>query len=348
MATVGVVGAHVTLGARVWTHLEACGHTVIPAADTPPAATGATWCGLARDPDLADYLGMVDVVIIVHTATRDRLVTACIAERRPFIDLASEQHQVEGYFDRLADTPCVVGAGLIPGLSELLIGAASRMMAHPVQAVTAAYTFPDGNVPPASVRGSAGRRLAVADTLLTPGMQLRNGRWHTDPIGDQRQLVWFPRPVGPQQGLAWPSVTRFLLTDALPEVQHFTQYMVMGSWRAELAQACANQAHRPRLAAWLRRRAANGGHVPDVTELRFACVVETRDQASFRRAWAYGRDPYFVSAVLAGRWVDALANHTVQQPTSYLTAVAQHDVLDDLTETTGLRWSVSDERSLPR
>lgn len=343
MSAVAVVGAHTTLGERVVATLTALGHAVTRVSDIDRPTADPANRVLHTDHDIHELVRSVDCVVIVHTAKRVPLVAACATGARPFVDLASEQHQVDAYHAQLHQVPCVLGAGLIPGIAELLVATTAPMLNGPIDTVTIAYTFPDRQFPPASVKGSAGRRMAVADTLIHSGMQLHAGTWQPDLIGDRRTLVWFPRPVGPQQALAWPGVSRFTVQAALPHLTHFTQYMVVGSWRTELFQALANMSQRAHFAARLKRRAARPSAPKDPTTLKFACVVEVRAGGVFRRAWAYGRDPYDITAVLAGRAVTRVLAGEVTQPTSWVSVARAHDQLDDLTEQTGLRWSVSDE-----
>lgn len=346
MARVAVVGAHTILGARVVAELARLGHDVIGASDREAPTHDAPNRVLNTDSDITNLVTSVQCVVIVYTEKRESVVATCVTQNRPFVDLASEQHQVARYFTTLGDTPCVIGAGLIPGIAELLIAATAPMLDRAVDTVTVAYTFPDRRFPPASLNGSAGRRRAVAGTLTHEGMHLKDGQWRPDLIGDTRTLMWFPRPVGPQQALAWPGVSRFTLPGALPKLTNFTQYMVVGSWRTEIFQALANMAAKPRFTARLTRRAAKGSAPKDVTTLRFACVVEARSGVTFRRAWAYGRDPYALTAVLAGRVVTQILAGAITQPTSFVSMPAPQDQLDDLTAHTGLRWSVSDEVAL--
>lgn len=343
MAAVAVVGAHTVLGAHVVAELARLGHETICASDSDRPTHDTPNRVVNTDSEIANLVTSVSCVVIVHTKNRESLVAACVTQNRPFVDLASEQHHVASYFALLGDTPCVIGAGLIPGIAELLIAATAPMLDGAVDTVTVAYTFPDRRFPPASLKGSAGRRRDVAGTLIHSGMQLQDGVWKPDLIGDTRTLMWFPRPVGPQQALAWPGVSRFTLPGALPKLTNFTQYMVVGSWRTEIFQALANMAAKPRFAARLTRRAAKGSAPADVTTLRFACVVEARSGVTFRRAWAYGRDPYALTAVLAGRVVTQILAGAITKPTSFVSMPAPHDQLDDLTAHTGLRWSVSDE-----
>ena len=230
----------------------------------------------------------------------------------------------------------------MPGIADLLVNLTRSRFQPSVTKISTAYTLPDRNFPPSSFQGSAGRRRAVAQTLTHAGIRIANARAVAEPIGERRTPVWFPRPVGPQYGLGWPSVSALTLPAQIPGLESYENYVVVGNWRTEAAQALSNLAQRDRGARWLHQRAEKPSRRTEATGLRWACVAEMRGGGTFRRAWAYGKDPYAVSAAMAVVAVGALLRGEVYARASMAMLSDAEQILDDLTATTGLRFSVSD------
>lgn len=346
MATIVVIGGDTLLGQAVDAALTADGHRVThvtshTAHTSQPRAIRSTAAPDApATPDVAQ-LRAADAVVLVATDVPEAWIDACVAARCPVVDVASEQHAVARYRDRFGDLPHILGAGLQPGIAELLLAATRDGFNEPVTAVTTAYTMPDRGLPPVGFRGSVGRRRAVAETLMHGGQQLRHGALVTDALGERRVPVWFPRPVGPQYALGWPSVSLHTLPAELPDMTRYEHFMAVGGWRAEVLQALANNAARPRFAQWLTRRANTPTRTADPASVRWACVTEMHGEHRFRRAWAYGRDPYQISAAVAAVAAARLLDGA-WRGRSLFAAANPSAVLDTLTRRTGMRWVVTD------
>lgn len=349
MATIAVIGARSRLGRALGERLTQNGHTVRALSTTPPEATGAGNDTLTYDSVInpttrscSQALTGAAVVVLAASDRRDLWVAAAVDARVPLVDCASEQHAVAAIYAALKDLPAVVGAGLTPGITDLLVRASHTRFAAPVTTVNTAVTFPDRQFPPASAKGSTGRRQAIAGTLAQGGMRLSGGEQKPEIIGERREPVWFPRPVGPQFALGWPGISALTLPQVLTELTDCNHYVVVGGWRTEVLQALANMGQRQRGARWLATRAARPTNTGDAARLRWAAIAELRDGQTFRRAWAYGRDPYATSAATASIAVDALLNDEVVSRTSLAGLGSAEQRLDDLTATTGLRWSISE------
>lgn len=348
MATIVVVGAQSQLGAQIAARLHAAGHglrLVASHAATQPFDTShqhAVTVLESPTPDTCEaLLDGADVVVIAATTARPMWVRAAVARHCPLVDCASEQHELAEVWDELAALPCVLGAGLVPGLADLLVNATLDRMTPAVSAVSTAFTWPDRNFPPVSFRGTKGRRRSVAGTLIHPGMRQVEGKAVDEEIGERRKPVWFPRPVGPQFALAWPSVSWFTLQQRISGLATSEHFVVVGGWRSEVLQALSNVAHSARGARWLTARAATSVRNREPSLLRWACVAEVHAKGVFWRAWAYGHDPYAVSAATAATAVTALLDGHIHTRQSFATLAHPVNLLDDLTAVCGLRWSVS-------
>lgn len=349
MATIVVVGARSQLGRHIATRLRADGHTLRLIASNvtkEPLETPADQhIQVVASPSLdscVQTLTGADLLVIAATPDRALWVGAALKRQCPLVDCASEQHEIADVFAELAQLPCVLGAGLVPGITDLLVNATLDRITPAVTAVTTAFTWPERNFPPASLKGSLGRRRAIAGTLTNPGMRLVDGRGVVEEIGERRQPVWFPRPVGSQFALAWPSVSWFTLPERISGLRTSEHFVVVGGWRSEVLQALSNFAQRQRGARWLQQRATKPVANIDSSTLRWACVAELHTEALFWRAWAYGHDPYLVSAAMVGKAVTALMNGEVRDRQSFATLPNPETVLDDLTQACGLRWSLSE------
>ena len=348
MATIVVVGAASQVGAHIATKLRADGHRlhlVVSNRSIESLSTLGEDTVTVIEPAMADKAAWVlagaDAIVIAATTERQQWVKAAIAARCPLVDVASEQQELADVWEALASLPCVVGAGLVPGITELLINATLERITPAIHTVTSAYTWPDRNFPPAGFSGSQGRRLAVVGTLQHAGMRLVDGLGVNTEIGERRQPVWFPRPVGPQFALAWPSVSWFTLPQRISGLRTSEHFVVVGGWRSEILQALSNLARGKRGLRWLTKRAHRSRRLGEPAKLRWACVAELHADDAFWRAWAYGHDPYQVSAEMVSAALAALLEGKVDSRQSFASMPEAEQLLDDLTASTGLRWSVS-------
>lgn len=108
-----------------------------------------------------------------------------------------------------ARAPLVVGAGLAPGLSEVLAARGSEALDTVDEVHVARY----GVTGPACRRAS--RRAAWGRVV-----ELDDGAWTTPAAGSSRRLVYFPDPVGPHDCRRAANAVPILVARALAGVRH--------------------------------------------------------------------------------------------------------------------------------
>ncbi len=195
---------------------------------------------------------LVPAVEIVHVDTRhgsathfDRSEIAVLAHPGPHAELAREAiarglHvvSVSDGFDDVAElvelhdlatsagVSAVVGAGMSPGLSGLLV----RHLADQLAALDEIHLALHGTAGPSCARrhhrALAGRAVGWHD-----------GGWITRPAGSGRELCWFPEPVGAYDCYRAELASPLLLREAFPEATRIS------------ARISANR--RDRFTAWL-------------------------------------------------------------------------------------------------
>mgnify|MGYP005812430501 CR=1 FL=1 len=195
---------------------------------------------------------LVPDVQIVHVDTRrglgpgfDRSSVVVLAHPGPHAELARESIErgvnvvsVGDRFDDVADlvelhdlarsagVSAVVGAGMAPGLSGLLV----RHLADQLATIDEIHLALHGTAGPSCARqhhrALAGRAVGWHD-----------GEWITRPAGSGRELCWFPEPVGAYDCYRAELASPLLLRDAFPEATRIS------------ARISANR--RDRFTAWL-------------------------------------------------------------------------------------------------
>ena len=176
MATVGVVGRGV-VGQRISRRL-------------PTVLGGVTifdYDPRAGQPLRAD----VDVVVLAQSGAHAAVAQTMIERGVAVISVSDELDDVRALLDlddaaRDADVPLVVGAGMAPGLTELL----ARMLVSQMAGFDEIHLAIHGTAGPACARRHhrALRGRAVG---------LHDGTWIQRPAGSGRELAFFPEPVGP-------------------------------------------------------------------------------------------------------------------------------------------------------
>jgi short subunit dehydrogenase-like uncharacterized protein len=345
--TVALLGARGLVGSLVAGALAALDIEVVevPRAAAPEAAPTAHEAGMLER-------AVADCDVIVNAAGGDpgmaeRTVSAACGTGAHLVDVVPEQAHIRALCaaqGRAAAAGIVIvpGAGLQHLVGDTLAhlaGTATRA----VREVHVAYTLPDRKAMLA--HASAGRRRSAARELTAPALALVHGELHSEPIGEQRRLAWFPRPVGPSHAAAIPGGEAITVPRHLPGVATVRTYVALTGGRSELLQFIANLARfervrdglvrrieRPRTTLGESRRAA----------IKWGVVAEANGADGVARAWAYGHDPYRLTANAAVACVETVcsgaAPASVRSPAEL---AAPGDLLDVVATRTDMRWSIS-------
>ena len=155
-----------------------------------------------------------------HAPARTRRSRAQLIERQiPTISIGDELDDVAAMLelDQLAldaDIPFVVGAGMAPGLSGLLV----RHLSNQLAASDEIHIAVHGTAGPACARQ---HHRALAGN----GLALRDGAWVRRPAGSGRELCWFPEPVGAYDCYRAELASPLLLRDLFPDVDRISAKM---------------------------------------------------------------------------------------------------------------------------
>ncbi len=366
VATVLLIGIAGTIGQLLAESLHREGHRVLGASRDPelarirladhPAGDEVELRQLpassATSGDLAVLVAEADVVVNAAGAAGGlgiRLADAAVRAGRPLLDVEPEQPHIAAVFDghhldaSAANVALVPGAGLQHAIGDALVALAAATVALPAEAHVA-YTFPDRGATLA--RASAGRRRSAAEALGHPVESLVRGDRTDDHPGEARRLAWFPRPVGPSHAAAIGGGEVRSVPSHLPELRTVRTYLAVPTWRAELLQAAANLARYDRTRRMVARRLerdrrAFGPAVRRTT--RWGCVAEVEGADGVARAWAYGHDPYALTAATVAVLADAVLAAAGGDGPAGVLAPSQvldpRELLDRLTERTDARWS---------
>jgi hypothetical protein len=196
----------------------------------PTVIAGVTVIG--HDPRLPRALPSdVDVVVLAqggpHADVAHRFIELGVAVVSVGDDLSDVRSMVDlDDAARSAGVPLVVGAGMSPGLTELLARFSASQLA----------TCDEIHV---SIHGTAGPACARHHHLALRGRSVGflDGDWIHPPAGSGRELCWFPEPVGPYDCYRAEMASPLLLTHAFSEVNRIS------------ARVSANR--RDRFTAWL-------------------------------------------------------------------------------------------------
>lgn len=238
---VAVVGAG-ALGARAARQLLTLGDLeLLSVSDNDASRAEAVARSLGRPARSEDLLGLAfgdfDVVVLAHPAPEDRarealqdgahvvVASGLLKTARALVALDAEARE--------RDRNVVVGAGLSPGLSCLLVREAARRLSS----VTSVEVAAAGTGGPAC---ALERRRAIAST----GVRW-DGAWHTQRGGSGRQLASFPDPVGSKDCFAAGTAEAFLLATALPAAR---VNAALAATAVERATAVLPRIQRPKAA----------------------------------------------------------------------------------------------------
>lgn len=339
--TIALIGARGLVGGLVADGARASGLEVV---EVPRAALEAGDEALA-----AAFTGSSVVVNAASGAPgmAETLVAAICASGSHLIDVAPEQAHVRALHDaeavaREAGSTIVAGAGFQHLIGDTLAHLAGTATTSPRE-IHIAYTLPDRGGLLADA--SAGRRRSAARELTSPGLALVDGELRPEPIGEQRRLAWFPRPVGPAHAASVPGGEALSVPRHVPSVGTVRTYVALTGWRSELLQLTGNlarvEAVRERLTRRIARPRPPMGEARRAT-IRWGAVAEANGQDGVARAWAYGHDPYRLTAAGALACAELLRAST---PPAGVLAPAElgppGELLDLLAVRTDLRWSLS-------
>ncbi len=341
MSTIALIGARGLVGGLIADGAAVAGFEVV---EVPRTTTEAGGHALQRV--------LEDASVVVNAASgapgmAQMLVDAACAAGAHLVDVVPEQAHVRVLHDahrsaREAGVTLVAGAGLQHLIGDTLAHLAGTATEAPRE-IHVAYTLPDRAALLADA--SAGRRRSAARELTAPALALVDGELCPEPIGEQRRLAWFPRPVGPAHAASVPGGEAITVPGHVPGVRTVRTYIALTGWRCEVLQFAGNLARidavderltrriaRPRPAMGGARRAA----------IRWAVVAEANGRDGVARAWAYGRDPYRLTAAGALGCVQrVLAEPAPTGATSPAGLGPPGELLDLLTSRTDLRWSIS-------
>lgn len=334
MATIAVVGATGVTGRRLVAVLAAAGHTVVPA----PAGSGADARAAALEAaDLA-------VVAARHAPERGDWLAAAADAGVHAIDAGADPDVAVRAVEGVRGPAGTGGVTIVPAagsaVGDLLAATAIGAVGDAID-VHVCWAFPDRGgwrraLPP-------GFRATATDRLAAPMPVRRDGVTDLEQVAETRRLAWFPKPIGPAHAAAVPGPEPVTVALHTPTVALVRTYLALPTWRAELLQAAGALLRSPRGRRLVARRLEQGAEPgADGEAARWACVAESRGRDGVARAWAYGRDVVglnvaglaaLTDAVLAGRAASGVV------PAAAVDAPAT--LLDRLSVTTGLRWSVS-------
>ena len=147
------------------------------------------------------------------------LAQELIERQVPVISIGDELDDVAAMLelDRAAldaDVSFVVGAGMSPGLSGLLV----RHLADQLATIDEIHIAVHGTAGPACARQ---HHRALAGN----GLALRDGEWIRRPAGSGRELCWFPEPVGAYDCYRAELASPLLLRDLFPDVMRISARM---------------------------------------------------------------------------------------------------------------------------
>lgn len=173
----------------------------------------------------------VDAVVLAHGGPHAEVARAAIDAGVAVVSVSDDLDDVRSMIDlddaaRHAGVPLVVGAGMAPGLTELL----ARMLASQLAEFDEIHLAIHGTAGPACARrhhrALRGRATGIHD-----------GSWIQRPAGSGRELSWFPEPVGPYDCYRAELASPLLLHQSFADVERIS------------ARISANR--RDRLTAWL-------------------------------------------------------------------------------------------------
>jgi short subunit dehydrogenase-like uncharacterized protein len=346
LSNVAILGGRGLVGSLITSELQARGVEVI---EVTREVAGSVVDGTEADV-LARAVAGCDVLVNAASGgpgMAEALADAACLAGVHLIDVIPEQAHLRALYG--ADSRArEAGLGIVPGAGfQFLVGDTLAHLAGTataeVREIHVAYTLPDRGALLADA--SVGRRRSAAHDLAAPVVAFVRGELEPEPIGEQRRLAWFPRPVGPSHAAAVPGGEVITVPRHVPQVGTVRTYVALTGWRSELLQFTGNLARverirdllvarieRPRAAIGEARRAA----------IKWGVVAEASGADGVARAWAYGHDPYRLTASAAVACADLVstgsAGRGVRSPAEL---GPPGELLDVLATSTDLRWSIS-------
>lgn len=223
MSTVAIVGAGATglRAARQLVRRGAVSRIVLVDDGDGVATTGATSLGERVEAGLASEVPAdADVVVLATRANSHvELAQDCVACGQHVVSIGDSINDVAGLLDlddhaRSHGVKVVVGAGLMPGLSDIL---ASHGRAW----------FDEVREVHVSKFGTGGPDCARQHHVALAGLcfDWRNGAWSRRPGGSGRELAWFPAPVEAADCYRAALADPLLLVRMHPNLERITSRM---------------------------------------------------------------------------------------------------------------------------
>ena len=153
-----------------------------------------------------------DVAVLAHGGAHIKAASRLIDFGVPIVSIADQVNDVRAMVDlddaaRANDVALVVGAGMSPGLTELL----ARYLASQLHTCDEIHIAVHGTAGPACARQNhralAGRAFGLHD-----------GQRITRPAGSGRELCWFPEPVGAYDCYRGELPSPVMLHETFPDV----------------------------------------------------------------------------------------------------------------------------------
>jgi hypothetical protein len=175
--------------------------------------------------------GELDVVVLAHAGPHAPHAARFLDSGVGVVSVSDDLDDVQALVDlddhaRRAGVPLVVGAGMSPGLTELL----ARLLTSRLASCDEIHIAIHGTAGPACARQqhrALGRR----------SLGFHDGAWIRPPAGSGRELCYFPEPVGPYDCYRAEFATSMLVHASFPDVTRIS------------ARATANR--RDRFTTWL-------------------------------------------------------------------------------------------------
>lgn len=238
------------------------------------------------------------------------------------------------------EVSAVVACGFWGVVGDLLAHLAAAAIPVPVEIHVAYLARGAGNVASRGTKTTISRLLGRRSYALVDGHLIEEG------VAEVRRHAWFPRPVGPRYSAGVPGAEPLTVPRHVPEVRVVRTYVALPGPLVDVAQLIGNLARWAPARAVFARLLESGAEGPGESRrrsVRWACVAEAKDEPGrVARAWAYGRDPYGLTAEAMAAIADRLGAGLggaagVVAPAE---AVDPGSLLDDLAGVTDLRWSV--------
>ncbi len=223
MSTIAIVGAGATgiRTARQLARRSAVARIVLVDDQDGVASRAATSLGGIVEASCGSHIPAVADVVVLATRANSHaaLAQSCATAGQHVVSIADSVNDVRDLLDlddlaRSFGTKIVVGAGLMPGLSDIL---ASQGRAR----------FDEVREVHVSKFGTGGRDCARQHHTALKGLcfDWRNGAWVSRAGGSGRELAWFPEPVEAADCYRAALADPLLLIRAHPNVERITARM---------------------------------------------------------------------------------------------------------------------------